>query len=115
MPLLGFKKQFAEMIESGAKCQTIRAYRKDGRNPKPGDTLYLYTGLRTKQCRKLKDVICENVSHLDITDTREIYVDYVFQNRMEEAVMSFKDGFESPQDFFEETHGLPFRGLLIEW
>ena len=35
MPLLGFQKQFAPLVESGEKRQTIRAYRKDGKDPKP--------------------------------------------------------------------------------
>ena len=58
MPLLGFQKQFADLVESGEKRQTIRAYRKDGRDPKVGDRLHLYAGLRTKQCRKLGEAVC---------------------------------------------------------
>ena len=53
MPALNFRAEFADAVERGEKCQTIRAYRKDGRNPKPGDTLHLYTGMRTRACRRL--------------------------------------------------------------
>jgi hypothetical protein len=45
----------------GLKCQTIRVlrYYKGKPNPvKVGDKLYLYTGLRTKKCRKLGEAIC---------------------------------------------------------
>lgn len=62
MPSLNFKKQFAPMIKEGLKPenertgrikrQTIRAYRKDGRNPHPGDVLHLFTGMRTKSCER---------------------------------------------------------------
>ena len=54
MPALNFKNQFATYVELGfrdpdhprAKRQTIRAKRKDGRDPRQGETLYLYTGKR---------------------------------------------------------------------
>lgn len=42
---------------SGEKRQTIRANRKDGRDPKQGQPLMLYTGMRTKSCVKLIDKI----------------------------------------------------------
>ncbi len=53
MPSLNFQARFAPLVESGEKRQTIRAYRKDGRDPKRGDKLYLFTGMRTKACRPL--------------------------------------------------------------
>ena len=43
-------------MESGAKPCTIRAPRK--RPIHVGDTLYLYTGMRTKACRRLCTVTC---------------------------------------------------------
>ena len=52
MPALNFT-MFVDKVESGEKRQTIRAYRKDGRDPKPGDPLYLFTGMRTTACRRL--------------------------------------------------------------
>lgn len=52
MPSLNFQKQFVALIESGAKRQTIRPVRK--RTPiKVGDNLYLFTGLRTKNCKNI--------------------------------------------------------------
>ena len=53
MPALNFQAQFAPLVESGEKRQTIRAYRKDGRDPTPGCKLYFFTGMRTKACRPL--------------------------------------------------------------
>ena len=61
MPLLGFQEQFASLAEFGEKRQTIRACRKDGRDPKVGGTLHLYTGLRTEQCRKLGEAVVSEV------------------------------------------------------
>lgn len=51
MPSLNFQERFVPLIESGQKCQTIRLV---GKRPiKPGDPLFLFTGLRTKKCRRL--------------------------------------------------------------
>lgn len=117
MPLLGFKKQFAPLVESGAKRQTIRAKRKDGRNPHPGDTLYLYTGLRTKQCRILGTAVCIGVREIVIARNRPILSGRHLLS-VEAKEFAIKDGFsgyEAMATFFEKEHGLPFWGLLIEW
>lgn len=52
MPAYNFQKQFAPLVESGQKRQTIRAIGKR-RHARPGESLQLYTGQRTKACRKL--------------------------------------------------------------
>lgn len=49
--LLGFKKQFAPKILDGSKRFTIRNPRK--REPKIGEQLHMYTGLRTKHTQKI--------------------------------------------------------------
>lgn len=50
MPALNFSK-FIAAVEDGSKPLTIRDIRK---NPiRPGDVLYMFTGMRTRQCRKL--------------------------------------------------------------
>ena len=83
MPALNFQKQFADAVESGLfdlrgeprpdrligvrpKLQTIRLYRKDERDPKPGQTLYHFTGMRTKQCRRLGEAECTSVMPVEI-------------------------------------------------
>ncbi len=49
MPAYSFKERFVPFILDGTKTQTVRSRR---RHPaKPGDTLYLYSGLRTKYCK----------------------------------------------------------------
>ena len=68
MPALNFKAEFAPLVESGEKRQTIRKLRKDGRDPKVGDALYLYTGMRTKKCRKLGIAPCESVQPIEIDE-----------------------------------------------
>ena len=65
-----FRKQFADAVERGEKLQTIRCRRKDGRTPKPGDRVTLFSGMRTAYCRRLGESVvveCFPV-HLDLTD-----------------------------------------------
>lgn len=120
MPALNFQKQFAQSVENGEKRQTIRATWKDGRQPaKRGDQLALYTGMRTKGCRKLMDVECVEVSPVFLCRAGQspaIYVDG--KPMVGPDDFARRDGFESIDamlTFFEETHGLPFQGWLIEW
>ncbi|WP_143960248.1 ASCH domain-containing protein [Litoribacter populi] len=49
--LIGFKKRFKEPIENGTKIFTVRTRRKI--TPKIGETIHMYTGLRTKNCEKI--------------------------------------------------------------
>lgn len=127
MPLLGFKKQFAPMVACGlmkfptpgiqSKRQTIRAKRRDMRNPHPGETLYLYVGLRTKGCRKLGEAICKSVDEITIDDYG-VNVSgrwLVTRERREIAQADGFDCFQCMLDFFRKEHELPFSGLLIKW
>lgn len=64
MPLINFKKQFATAVAMGSKCQTIRKTRKIP--IKKGDTLHLYSGLRTKEREKLLVAKCKSVQDIVI-------------------------------------------------
>lgn len=141
MPALNFQKQFAPAVESGEKQQTIRAYRKDGRDVKVGDKLYLYYGMRTKQCRKLGEAHCISVSRLRLLGRHVATgnVNLLYGNpgkrsgidrfcvassndhgnsRRRFNRFAKADGFSSADEmveWFDKTHGLPFEGLLIKW
>jgi hypothetical protein len=121
MPALNFKARFAEMIERGEKRCTIRVPRR--RAIRAGDTLYLYTGMRTKACRKLKTAICRAARPIRLSraagrEALRILVDGKILNLAEIKKLVRLDGHPTARDFlvfFEETHGLPFAGQLIEW
>ena len=131
MVALNFQKQFADDVEERRKRRSIRAPRKDGRDPKAGDTLQLYTGMRTKACRKLgPDEKCRRVrpveiDHMGVTIAgRKLYAGdapaYAGGVDPEHYDSDFAradgfDCFQSMREFFETEHGLPFRGNLIEW
>lgn len=72
MPLLGFRPRFATPILDGTKRQTIRAPRKDKRpHAREGQTLHLYTGLRTKNARKLGEATCTVVDEVRLNFLRD--------------------------------------------
>lgn len=121
MPALNYKKEFAALVESGKKRQTIRALRKDGRDPKPGDTLHHYTGMRTRACRKLLESSCRSVHPVTIfgvADLTEITVDGILLSGAEVRRLAIADGFDTAHaflQFFRDNHGLPFHGRMIKW
>jgi hypothetical protein len=125
MPALNFKKQFAPKVESGEKRQSIRAKRRDGRNPRPGQMLYHYTGMRTKGCRKLREGQCLSVQEIILDWRLGIYIDGIWLGEIERNEFAKADGFkgftawQDMRDFFARVHGLSeteqFHGLLIKW
>ena len=65
MPAYSFKERFVPFLLDGSKPHTIRARR---RYPaKKDDVLYLYSGLRTKFARKLREERCTEVRTIIIT------------------------------------------------
>ena len=121
MPALNYQERFAPKVESGEKRNTIRPRRK--REIKPGDTLYHYTGMRTKRCRKLRTAVCLSVTKTTIAS------DHVSKYALKEFGLFIwvpaqlkrfarEDGFDSwkeMRDWFDKKYGLPFEGVLITW
>lgn len=128
MAILSFKKRFAGKVRNGRKRQTIRGFRK---YPiVPGETLYLYTALRTKYAKKLRVVRCKNCVPIKISfNKREVILpDAVLTLDYELDAFAVRDGFKDFDDmkaFWIEEHGvkkgnrkvilLPFKGILITW
>lgn len=120
MPLYGFKARWSNGVEDGTKPCTIRAKRKDGRVPKPGQTAHCYTGLRTKHTRLLRRSPIVAVDDLEIYTTDRIVVTVAGRrlNSPELEALARMDGHDSGLHmfkFFAGTHGLPFYGDLIKW
>lgn len=124
MPAFNFKKQFAPKIEDGTKVSTIRADRKDGRQHcKKGDTIALYTGMRTKVCQLLKRVVVTYTVRVTVQEDGFLYRSpdgYTAGQYNKEALdnLAKDEGFACWCDmtsFFKETHGLPFTGTYIRW
>lgn len=121
MPAYNFKKQFAAPVESGHKLCTIR-----GKAPKVFSTAYLYTGMRTKQCRKLGEGVITRVTPFSIAQSAEtdrhswveVTLDGHYLNSRHVEDLAIKDGFSDSTDFydfFDEVYDGNFQGFLIEW
>lgn len=119
MVAYNFKPQFAPLVEAGTKLQTIRADRRSC-HARPGEAIQLYTGMRTKTCRKLltPDPICQSVEPLLIHYELGIKMSDRWLERDELNQIAVADGFGDWVEcfrFFKAVHGLPFKGVLIKW
>lgn len=117
MPALNFQKQFVEKILSGEKMHTIRATRK---SPiKVGDKLYLYTGMRTKSCKKLCETRCINSDKIAILENGDILINDTSISPASKHFLAIADGFHSLYHllkWFDKNHGkYPFIGQIIKW
>ena len=128
MPAYNFKKEFASAVRASVdgtfacehpdiapKNQTIRKRRK--RRTRIGETLYLYTGMRTSACSKLGESICSNLQSLKITE-KDIFQEGSALSDKQSLKLAQDDGFENVsalRSFFRNTYGLPFDGVLVMW
>ncbi len=141
MVAYGFKKFFAPQIEDGSKTHTIRGHRR--RHAHPGEAVQLFTGLRTRQCRKIiADPTCVSVLPIVITSTDLIGVGIAYieidgrpLHRDEIEPFAISDGFDparlrglAPASLIGETAretmgrfwraenpGSRFEGVIIAW
>lgn len=144
MVAYGFKKRFIAPIQVGlgiykseepetalratwpaAKRQTIRALGKR-RHVRPGETLQLYTAMRTKQCKKIGEAKCTAVRDIVITFGKLSGVSVGGSDEPQAHfqgggldIFAQRDGFENWNEmvqFWDKEHGLSvFIGKLIEW
>lgn len=126
MPALNFEPWKAPLVESGACCQTIRLERK---HPiLPGQTLYLFVGQRTTNCRRLGEATCKSVQPIKIgdawskiTETESVLIEGQPLTFLQLVELVFADGFKGEAflydffAFFRKKYGLPFVGKLIKW
>lgn len=112
--LLGFKKQFAPKILDGSKKFTIRNRRKV--EPKIGDTLHMYTGLRTKHTEKItSEHSLKGIQLVDILIQKQVFSEGTFKGKWSlgisvdgRSLLTGEleyfvrcDGFEGMEDFME--------------
>jgi hypothetical protein len=114
---------FKDKIAAREKRMTIRKTPR----AKRGDRIQLYTGMRTKACRKLvdDDAVCIACYPVRISDgafeltTGDDYdiTDYLYgPGGLNEKARA--DGFDDWDDmkaFFRKTYGLPFTGYAHVW
>ncbi len=121
MPALNFQARFADAVEARVKRHTVRLERK--RPIQPGDTLHLYTGMRTKACRRLgpPETCTENrpiVVEADPQAGFTVTMDGRRLGRAEASAFAQADGLASAHELYEwvrDHYGLPFRGVVHYW
>ena len=123
MPAINFQERFVSAIESGQKTSTIRQKRK--RPIKVGDTLYLYTGLRTPNAQLIGTATCSEVNNCTVDIRRasiHIYRKYgsvLLWQLSHLEKLAEKEGFNDPRDmfiFFKQTYKKDvFTGVQIQW
>jgi hypothetical protein len=116
MVAYNFKPQFAEAVERGSKCQTIRPPGRR-RHAVPGQMLQLYTGMRTPVCRLLRIAPCTISTGCSIFGHMAVVEGWrLLGNDLE--IFARDDGFASwseMMNWFREAYGLPCEGHLIGW
>lgn len=116
MVALNFSPQFAPLVEAKTKTQTIRRSARCS----VGDRLQLYTGQRTKACRKLvtPDPVCSVVTYVGLRK------DDITLGNVNHAPRDFDDfaradGFMDYDEmwkwFSQRYETLSFTGHLIKW
>lgn len=110
-----FKAEFIPKILSGEKCSTIRQTKRC----KVGDTMHLYTDLRTKKAKKIGEAICFGTAKIKIDKG------IIWQLSEQEGStnpkgqrLSTQEGFQNEvelMNFFKNQYGLPFIGYLHAW
>ena len=114
MVAYNFKARFAPDVEARRKTQTIRP---DGKrkHARQGVAIQLYTGMRTKDCRKLGEAICSGSTRCTIDYDRVAVGGFNVPGLDAFAQADGFHDFVSMAAWFEEAHGLPFHGTLIKW
>jgi hypothetical protein len=94
------------------------------RNARPGDTLQLYTGLRTPRCRLIGKAVCTRVSPVILDFLEDEIIIGIERTRftLAHALDNFAraDGFADWSDlrrWFVDIYDTPasWSGMLIEW
>jgi hypothetical protein len=116
MPAYNFQKRWAWKVERRLKRQTIRAKRR--MRPRVGQVAHCFAGMRTRRCRRLGSWRIRRVLDIRVWAGGVILEGGVSIPRRQLDAFARRDGFAFWEDmlvWFEDTHGLPFRGDLIRW
>jgi hypothetical protein len=115
MGLYNFDPQFVPGIRSGIILHTIRRHR--AHPDKPGNTLHLYMGLRTRSVELITRVICTRIEEIRIRrQPVGIYLGGELLSPDECEIFAQQDGCYTFAQMMECWHGrLPFEGVVLYW
>lgn len=122
MSAYNFQRRFSAAIKSGEKRSTIRARRKNGYVPAGGESVRLYTGMRTKSCELIKEVTIHNVRPITVNCEKgqriQVILDCKPLTTFETQALAIAEGFSDLTDmreFFERQYGEMLNAYFIEW
>ncbi len=114
MVALNFSPEFAADVEAGRKTQTIRHRAR----LKSGDRIQLYTGQRTKKCRKLGEATCTAVMPIMLRRFG-LTLGHKLMCSGEMDELARLDGFSDYRamwEWFSQRYGTAhFTGYVIRW
>jgi uncharacterized protein YqfB (UPF0267 family) len=107
---------FTDKVANGTKTQTIRATTR----ARAGEVLQLYVGQRTKDCRKVRDVVCKSVAEVMLMERLAQVKGDAARTGIYLEEFAHADGFDSYADmwaFFSRraNDAGEFHGKLIKW
>lgn len=116
MPAFNFKPEFIHAVKTGAKFSTMR----ETARCKVGNKMFLFTGMRTKNCRKLGVGICTGVYPVKLSFGNGTLDIHRLVDETPFTIIDLKnmEGFETLEhmyDFFEAQYGLPKTLYLHTW
>ena len=124
MVAYNFQTRFAPLVASGTKVQTSRKHRRPpSRHAQSGESIALWTGLRTSDARLIGRATCAGLYPISIRFGHGTIsaVRIGAKRLMTEQLDDFarQDGFADAREmaaWFVETHGsLSFDGVLVMW
>jgi hypothetical protein len=124
MVAYSFRRRFVEPIRDGTKRQTMRAHR--SRHARPGETMQLYCGQRTRYCFKIVDVTCKAVDRIALHFVAGAGLLITLNGKLLGARRTRQfvrgDGFDNVADFrqfwFREhgaVDGMEWEGVVLRW
>ena len=126
--LVGFKKRFTPVIKDGSKIHTMRNTPK--RMPKIGETMYMYSGLRTSNCCLItKEHTLKYIQKIRVVfhwakpekfHYPMIYINNRLLDHIEQNAFYISDGFKDEEDFLsfwnlKKEIEVEFNGYLFHW
>lgn len=114
MPSFNFKPEFVPDILANKKGGTIRMTQRC----KPGQTMFLFTGMRTKKCKRIGTKPCVGVMPIQVTESRFLLLNGVYLGLQDSNDFAKADGFRDLDaffKFFENQYGLPYSGWWHVW
>ena len=121
MPAYNFSPEFANDVQHRRKRSTIRM---SDKNAKVGDTVYLYTGQRTKQCRSLGTSTLVALETISLHEKHVIFGGFTIRANSLLDLLARADGFKDYPDmtaWFKSKYKIdsldtaPIRGYLHAW